>query len=60
MIDWWESAWLSDSALRARFEREVVAALPVQNPVNLIEVIEGVAWRRLRLRQDQQLSEWAL
>lgn len=60
VIDWWESAWLYDSALRARFEREVVAALPVQNPANLTEVIEGVAWRRLRLRQDQQISEWNL
>jgi len=29
IISWWEIAWLSDPALRARFERETVAALPV-------------------------------
>jgi hypothetical protein len=29
IIAWWENAWLPDPALRARFERETAAALPV-------------------------------
>ena len=28
IIAWWEQAWLSDLALRTRFERETLAALP--------------------------------
>lgn len=55
---WWETAWLSEEPLRRRFEREVVAALPVQDPSSLNEVFDGLAWRRLRLRQDQQIPEW--
>lgn len=55
---WWETAWLSEEPLRRRFEREVVAALPVQDPSSLNEVLDGLAWRRLRLRQDQQIPEW--
>lgn len=55
---WWETAWLSEEPLRRRFEREVAAALPVQDPSSLNEVFDGLAWRRLRLRQDQQIPEW--
>lgn len=55
---WWETAWLSEEPLRRRFEREVVAALPVQDPSSLNEVFDGLAWRRLRLRHDQQIPEW--
>lgn len=58
IVGWWQSSWLSDEALRARFRREVVAALPVQDASNVAEVFDGLAWRRLRLRQDQQIPEW--
>jgi hypothetical protein len=59
IIAWWENAWLSDPALRARFERETVAALPVTTGATTDDVFAGVEWRRLRLRQDQQVQEWA-
>jgi hypothetical protein len=59
IIGWWENAWLPDPALRARFERETVAALPVTTGATTDDVFAGVEWRRLRLRQDQQVQEWA-
>lgn len=55
---WWQSAWFADGPLQVRFMREVVAALPVRDPSNLAEVFDGLGWRRLRLRQDQQIPEW--
>ncbi len=59
IILWWENAWLPELALRARFERETVAALPVTSGATTDDVFAGVEWRRLRLRQDQQVQEWA-
>jgi hypothetical protein len=59
IIRWWEDAWLSDPALRTRFEREIVAALPVDSGASTDEVFAALEWRRFRLRQDQQLQEWA-
>jgi len=58
ILDWWEKAWLSDPALRGRFEREIAAALPVADPADPEQVFAAVEWRRLRLRQDQQVPEW--
>jgi hypothetical protein len=58
ILDWWEKAWFSDPALRDRFSREAAAALPVADLTNLEEVFASVEWRRLRLRQDQQIPEW--
>jgi hypothetical protein len=59
IIAWWENAWLPDPALRARFERETAAALPVTTGASTDDVFAGVEWRRLRLRLDQQVQEWA-
>jgi hypothetical protein len=59
IIAWWEDAWLSDPALRTRFERETVAALPTSDGASVDDVFAGLEWRRLRLRQDQQVQEWA-
>lgn len=56
---WWAHAWDSDAALADRFWREVDAALPVQGARDLDDVFAGLEWRRLRLRQDQQVQEWA-
>jgi HNH endonuclease len=58
IIAWWENAWLSDPALRDRFDRETVATLPVTSGATADDVFAGVEWRRLRLRQDQQVQEW--
>lgn len=55
---WWSLAWEADDALADRFWREVDAALPVQGGRELDDVFAGLEWRRLRLRQDQQVQEW--
>ncbi|MBO9501635.1 methyltransferase domain-containing protein [Brevundimonas sp. A19_0] len=56
---WWRQAWEADEALAQRFWREVEAALPVGRIRDLDDVFSGLEWRRLRLRQDQQVQEWA-
>ena len=58
MEAWWCQAWASDEALCSRFWQEVGAALPAQGGRNFDEVFSGIEWRRLRLRQDQQVQEW--
>ena len=55
---WWRQAWESDDALASRFWREVDAALPTHASRDLDDVFAGLEWRRLRLRQDQQVQEW--
>ena len=59
IVAWWDDAWLSNEALAARFAREAGAALPVEITANSDAIFDGLTWRRLRLRQDQQLTEWA-
>jgi len=59
VLDWWQRSWHADAAMSQRFDREVQAALPVGTAPSLDEVFTGLEWRRLRLRQDQQVSEWA-
>jgi len=59
IIAWWEDAWLPDRALRTRFDRETLAALPVSSGASTEDVFAALEWRRLRLRQDQQVQEWA-
>ncbi len=56
---WWGQAWESDAALADRFWREASAALPICDARSLDDVFAGLDWRRLRLRQDQQVPEWA-
>ena len=59
VIAWWQSAWQDEPALARRFACEASAALPVPPGATLEEVFAGLEWRRLRLRQDQQIDEWA-
>ncbi|PDT50591.1 hypothetical protein ATY30_00680 [Sinorhizobium americanum] len=59
IVAWWEQAWLPDEALQRRFEREIVAALPVGTGASTEDIFAALEWRRLRLRQDQQVPEWA-
>jgi protein-L-isoaspartate O-methyltransferase len=59
IVGWWQEAWLPDPALRIRFERETAAALPLTGGTSPEEVFSALEWRRLRLRQDQQVQEWA-
>ncbi len=58
IISWWDTAWRSDAALCARFDRETAAALPVAASAGLEDIFAALEWRRLRLRQDQQVQEW--
>lgn len=58
IIEWWTRAWFENPALRERFDREAAAALPVSSGADAAAVFDGLAWRRLRLRQDQQVAEW--
>jgi SAM-dependent methyltransferase len=58
IIGWWEQAWMPDAALQRRFEREAAAALPVGADTSMEDVFAALEWRRLRLRQDQQVEEW--
>ena len=58
IVDWWEAAWLADEALGLRFRQECAAALPVVADADANEIFDGLDWRRLRLRQDQQVPEW--
>ena len=59
ILRWWDQAWLVDPALQVRFQMEAVAALPVPDEPDQEEVFAGLEWRRLRLRLDQQVEEWA-
>jgi hypothetical protein len=59
ILEWWREAWDSDDALSRQFRREAAAALPLHGGSNLEDIFDGMEWRRLRLRQDQQVQEWA-
>jgi len=59
ILEWWREAWDSDDALSQQFRREAAAALPLHGGSNLEDIFDGMEWRRLRLRQDQQVQEWA-
>jgi hypothetical protein len=58
ILGWWERAWLADPGLGEAFAREATAALPVGPKAAPGDVFSALEWRRLRLRQDQQLPEW--
>lgn len=58
IIAWWEMAWSDDPIADSRFRREAAAALPVGAAGDLEDVFSGVEWRRLKIRQDQQVEEW--
>lgn len=55
---WWDAAWRSEASLETRFLGEASAALPTASGTTSALLFEGLAWRRLRLQQDQQLREW--
>lgn len=59
IIAWWDDAWRAAPVVRARFEREVGAALPVLGDAGSADIFAALEWRRLKLRQDQQVAEWS-
>ena len=58
ILHWWEGVYLADAALRSRFLREAMAALPVAEEAGAADIFSALEWRRLRLARDQQLPEW--
>ncbi len=58
ILAWWQTAWLDDASLGPRFLREAAAALTVESDPSLDDIYTALEWRRLRLRQDQQVPEW--
>lgn len=63
ILTWWESAYVTpaDSLLPERFRTEARASLPTlqqEDGLSLTDVFEAVEFKRLRLKQDQQIPEW--
>jgi hypothetical protein len=58
VMEWWEGAWERQPHLADRFRREASASLVVSAKAELGDIFEALEWRRLRLRQDQQILEW--
>jgi len=58
IVGWWTNAWESQPAFAARYMREASSTLPITTDASSEAVFDGLAWRRLRLRQDQQVVEW--
>jgi hypothetical protein len=56
---WWQDAWERHPTFADRFRREANAALAVRPDAALQDIFEALEWRRLRLRQDAQVAEWA-
>jgi SAM-dependent methyltransferase len=60
IMGWWHEAYRHDDALRLRFAEETRTSLPVakdREPA-LDDVFAALEFRRLRLRQDIQITEW--
>jgi hypothetical protein len=59
-MEWWQQAYRNDEALRLRFAEETRTSLPVakDREPGLEDIFTAVAFRRLRLRQDIQMTEW--
>lgn len=61
ITDWWQRAYLlSNSSVRRRFTEEARTTLPLPHnrPPDLDDLFAALDFRRLRLLQDTQLSEW--
>ena len=62
MLEWWDLAYLRNSALAERFEDESRSALPTaaseDGAVTPESLFEGVMVQQMVLRRDQQLAQW--
>ena len=62
ILDWWQEAYLaSGPVLRERFAEEARTTLPIrrENGLDLEDLFLALDFRRLRLRQETQMAEWA-
>ena len=63
--DWWRAGYSlgADSAIGDRFILEARSSLPLINASNdliaIDDVFDAVAFQRLRLKENQQVPEWA-
>ena len=60
ILDWWDSAYHSESVLDERFRLEALARLPTldQSNFDLADVFDAMSLQRLRLARDQRIPEW--
>ena len=60
IMDWWTSAYRSESVLDERFRLEALARLPTldQSNFDLTDVFDAMSLQRLRLARDQRIPEW--
>lgn len=61
ILDWWQSAYaLREAAVAQRFYAEANSSLPISaTNCDLDRIFDGVVIRRIALRADQQVEEWA-
>lgn len=64
MQEWWQRAWLNEGTVDVteRFHREAattLAGLSEPQALDLEDVFSAVTLRRMRLKHDQQVPEWA-
>ena len=60
IMDWWASAYRTESVLDKRFRLEALARLPTldQSNFDLTDVFDAMSLQRLRLARDQRIPEW--
>ena len=62
ILEWWDLAYIRDSALAERFEDEGRSALPTavstDGAMTPESLFEGVMVQQMVLKRDQQLAEW--
>ncbi len=62
IVDWWQEGYLaSGPAMLARFTEEARTTLPIgrDGGLDLEDLFMALDFRRLRLRQETQMPEWA-
>ncbi len=62
IVQWWQEAYLeADPSVRSRFVGEAQTTLPIAHDgaLDLGELFVALDFRRLRLRQETQVAEWA-
>ena len=62
IMAWWQDGYLAASpVLRARFTEEARTTLPIgrDGGLDLEDLFQALDFRRLRLRQETQMAEWA-
>ncbi len=61
ILEWWETGYLEQPALREQFYMEAESALPLLTPGchDIDAVFEAMTHQRTRLKAAQQLGEWS-